>query len=197
MRNQFTFYKSFDDVLEDLNDKQIAEYIKKMLDVQFLRVKIDDVFFDDKLLNVIWKSQKHSIKSSISGYLDSQKRNGCKNPYLGCYDDDFIPYEGGYEAPFEGGRQQEQVKEQVKEKGKGKGCRIDKLSNSEFEDLNNFMIKHCNEENISTIEIDKFIDYWKSTTKNAIKLDWKAAFRNHCRQDWVKKVNAYEVTGYE
>ena len=197
MRNQFTFYKSFDDVLEDLNDKQIAEYIKKMLDVQFLRVKIDDVYFDDKLLSVIWKSQKHSIKSSISGYLDSQKRNGCKNPYLGCYDDDFIPYEGGYEAPFEGGRQQEQVKEQVKEKGKG--CRIDKLSNSEFEDLNNFMIKHCKEENISTIEIDKFIDYWKSTTKNALKLDWKATFRNHCRQDWVKKnnINAYEVTGYE
>lgn len=195
MRSQFTFYKSFDDVLEDLNDKQISEYIKKMLDVQFLRIKIDDVCFEDKLLSVIWKSQKHSIKSSINGYLDSQKRSGCKEPYLGCYDDDFIPYEGGYKAPYEGGHQQEQVK--GKGKVKEQGSRIDKLSIKDMEDLNSFMIEHCKEENISTIEIDKFIDYWKSTTKNALKLDWKATFRNHCRQDWVKKANAYEVTGYE
>ena len=91
----------------------------------------------------------------------------------------------------------EKEKEKDKENVKGKGSRIDKLSNKDMEDLNSFMIEHCKEENISTIEIDKFIDYWKSTTKNAIKLDWKATFRNHCRQDWVKKVNAYEVTGYE
>lgn len=119
MRSQFTFYKSFDDVLEDLNDKQIAEYLRKMLDVQFLRVRIDDVYFEDKLLSVIWKSQKHSIKSSINGYLDSQKRESCKEPYLGCYDYDFIPYKGGCEAPYEGGLQQD--KEKGKEEGKVKG----------------------------------------------------------------------------
>ena len=106
MRSQFTFYKSFDDVLEDLNDKQIAEYIKAMLDVQFLRVRVDEVNFSDKLLSIIWKSQKHSIQTSINGYLDSQKREKVKDPYYGCYDPKFTPYKGG--------TQQEQEQEQDK-----------------------------------------------------------------------------------
>ena len=108
MRNQFTFYKSFDDVIEDMTNSQIAEYVKVMLDVQFLRVKIDDVKFTDKTLSIVWKSQKHSIQTSIKGYLDSQKRDSVKNPYLGIYDESCTPYEG---VP-------QQDKEQVKEEGK-------------------------------------------------------------------------------
>lgn len=111
MRNQFTFYKSFDDVIEDLTDKQIAEYMKVMLDVQFLRLKIEDVEFDDKILAIVWKSQKHSIEKSVQGYLDGQKREGIKNPYLGVYAETKTPYEGG--------RQQEEEQEKEKEEGKG------------------------------------------------------------------------------
>ena len=103
-RNQFTFYKSFDDVIEDMSNDQIANYMKTLLDVQFLRVKIEDVSFNDPLLNIVWKSQKHSIETSIKGYLDSQKNGKVKTPYLGIYDIS--------KNPSKGVRQQEQGKEQ-------------------------------------------------------------------------------------
>jgi len=111
MRNQFTFYKSFDDVAEDLSDNQLALYIRTLLDVQFLRVKLDYVSFEDKMLNLVWKSQKYSIQTSITGYLDSQKNPKVKKPYLGVYDTNFNPLV----IPSEG------IAQQVKGKGKGKG----------------------------------------------------------------------------
>jgi len=120
MRTQFTFYKSFDDIMEDLTDKQIAQYMRALLDVQFLRVRIEDVKFDDKILSIVWKSQRHSIQTSIDGYIASQQNSKVKTPYLGVYAeentpkaDKNTPSEGGKIDPYEGGRQQEQ--EQVKE----------------------------------------------------------------------------------
>ena len=78
MRSQYTFYKSFDDIMDDLTDTQLAKYIRTINDVQFLRVKIEDVKFEDALLNIVWKSQLHSIKKSIDGYLESQKNGKIK-----------------------------------------------------------------------------------------------------------------------
>lgn len=116
MRNQFTFYKSFDDVIEDMTNNQIAEYVKVMLDVQFLRVKIDDVKFTDKTLSIVWKSQKHSVTTSIKGYLDSQKRETVKNPYLGVYDENCNPCEGVAQQDKEQEQDKEEEKGQEKEK---------------------------------------------------------------------------------
>jgi len=110
-RSQFTFYKSFDDVIGELTDSQIAQYIKTMLDVQFLRIKTEDVSFSDPLVNIIWKSQKYSIEKSIKGYIDGQKRDGIKEPYLGIYCANFTPYEGGHQ----------QVKGEVQVKGEEEG----------------------------------------------------------------------------
>ena len=117
MRQQFPFYKSFDDVAEDLTDTQLAKYIRTLLDVQFLRIKIEDVTFKDKMLALVWKSQKHSIQKSINGFLDGQKRDTIKNPYFGAY---VVPAEGineGIQTPD----LQVQCKEEVKEECKGKG----------------------------------------------------------------------------
>lgn len=116
MRQQFPFYKSFDDVAEDLTDAQLAKYIRVLLDVQFLRVKIDEVSFKDKMLNMAWKSQKHSIKKSINGFLDGQKRDTIKNPYFGAY---VVPSEGIHEG-IQTPDLEVQCKEEVKEQGKGK-----------------------------------------------------------------------------
>jgi len=93
-RQQFPFYKSFDDIVEDLTDAQLAKYIRTLLDVQFLRVKIDEVMFKDKMLNLVWKSQKHSINKSINGFLDGQRRDTIKHPFFGVYDTTCIPNEG-------------------------------------------------------------------------------------------------------
>lgn len=115
MRSQFAFYKSFDDVYQDLNNNQKLEFINTILDVQFLRKKIDDVIFNDNLLKHIWNAQKHSIKKSIQGYLDSQSSSQVKNPFLGCYEPSFLPSQ----LPSKGVRQEEQGEEQ--EEGEEKG----------------------------------------------------------------------------
>jgi hypothetical protein len=114
-RNQFTFYKSFDDVCQDLPDKELAIYIRTLLDVQFLRVRVEDVSFKNPLLNILWKAQIYSINNSISGYLDSQKSGKVIAPFLGVYS---TPYEGGKEGACQAPCQQEQG--QGKGQGKGK-----------------------------------------------------------------------------
>lgn len=88
MRNQFTFYKSFDDVYQDLDDKQRIEFMTTMLDVQFLRIKVEDVSFEDKILKYIWIAQKHTIYKSIKGYLESQKSPKVSEPFFGVYADE-------------------------------------------------------------------------------------------------------------
>ncbi len=110
MRTQFAFYKSFDDVYQDLTDKQKLEFVNTILDVQFLRVKIDDVAFKDIILKHIWNAQKHSIEKSIKGYLESQKNSKIKSPFLGVYDPLLIPSQGVHKE------EQEKEEEQVKEK---------------------------------------------------------------------------------
>ena len=120
-RQQFPFYKSFDDIIEDLTDIQLATYIRTLLNVQFLRVKIDDIEFKDKTLSIVWKSQKHSILKSIQGFLDGQRRETIKNPFLGVYDTSFIPNEGVRNTSFipkSECKEQVQCKEECKEEDK-------------------------------------------------------------------------------
>jgi len=126
-RNQFTFYKSFDDTFDFLNDEQTLSYLKVLRDVQFLRVRVQDVVFNDPMLNGIWRSTKHTFETSIKGYLDSQLSEKVKIPFFGCYsgyNGKFTPFDSPLDTPLEGGREQvkgkgkEQSKEQVKEQVK-------------------------------------------------------------------------------
>ena len=179
MRNQFTFYKSFDDVIEDLSDAQIAIYIKTMLDVQFLRIKIEDVSFKDKILQIVWKAQKYSIETSIKGYLDSQKRENVKNPYLGIYDQSSSPYDGVV--------QQEQVKEEVQGKEEGKEEEQNVKSTIELNPLINedsfnewVLFKKIKVKGTITKLINFLIKYDKETQKqiidNSIMNNYKGLF---------------------
>lgn len=71
-----------------------------------------------------------------------------------------------------------------------KGSRIENLSQQQKDELQVFMHEYAIQEEINKIEISKFIDYWKSATGiKAIKVDWKATFRNWCRTDFVTKQN--------
>ena len=105
MRYQFTFYKSFDDVYQDLNNKQKIEFIDVLLDVQFLRIRVENVVFKDPILKHIWNAQKHSIERSIQGYIKSQKSKNVETPLLGVYGASDIPSEGGQDIPSEGGQE--------------------------------------------------------------------------------------------
>ncbi len=115
-RQQFAFYKSFDDVFQDLSDKQKIEFMNTLLDVQFLRLKIEDVAFSDNILKHIWNAQKHSLDKSIRGYLESQKNEKVKNPFIGCYDDSFLPLQTPSEGVHKEEEEEEKGKEEVKEK---------------------------------------------------------------------------------
>lgn len=194
MRSQFTFYKSFDDVIEDMTDKQIVEYVKSLLDVQFLRKRISEISFDDKLLSMVWKSQKHSITSSIDGYLNSQKKEGVTNPYFGAY---ATPSEGGFftpsNDPYEGGRQQEEEKgkEEVKVKGKEKGKGERAISPITHENLP-----------IDYKFIQSFIDNRKKLkkpmTEHAIELFIKSVIKHHeDGYDVIKLIEKAIVGGWQ
>ncbi len=70
MRKAFNFYASYDDVMLELNDKQLVLFIKALRDVQFLRKHIDEIVFDDKLLSILWKSTKYQISKQVEGYCN-------------------------------------------------------------------------------------------------------------------------------
>jgi hypothetical protein len=184
VRSQFAFYKSFFDVYQDLNDKQKIEFMNTLLDVQFLKVRIESVSFKDVILKHIWNAQRHSLEKSINGYLESQKNTKVKNPFLGCYDNAFLPLQ----IPSEGNHKEEEEKEEEKGKGKDKATRIENLSADKKSELSAYMLEYVNDNDIDNIEMSKFVDYWKSVSgAKGLKSDWKATFRNWCRNDWVKK----------
>lgn len=182
-RDGFTFFNSVYNATKKLNDKQLALFMRTFLDVQFLEKRWDNVSFDDPLLDMMWTNMVNTVESQIDGYLANKDSN--KHQFIGVYYKDTPPSYPPYDAPPK--EVQGEVQVEVQGEVQNKATRIDKLSQERMEDLNKFMIEYCEDHDIDLIEIDKFIDYWKSTNKNATKTDWKATFRNHCRNDWVKK----------
>ncbi len=178
-RNQFTFYKSFDDTFDILDDKQTLKYLKTLRDVQFLRIKIQDVSFDDKLLNGIWQSTKHTLSTSIKGYLDSQLSSKVSNPFFGCYDgyskdeDPFVP---PLDTPSLGG--QMQVKGKVKSKVEDKEQENNKPTLEDFEDYGREVSEKYNKDEIHCLNQVRlaFTAYtengWRDAHDKPVKI-WK------------------------
>lgn len=196
MRSQFTFYKSFDDVIEDMNDRQIVEYVKALLDVQFLRRKIEDITFDDKIINMVWKSQKHSIQSSIEGYLNSQKKEGVKSPYYGVYS---TPSKVPFTPPYEGGLQQDKGKgkEEGKEKEEDQGEAKAKVSRFAPPSLSEINVNI--ETNKLLVNGDEFFNHYESIGwkigKSPMK-SWEATLRTWSARERKKlpAVNNFDTS---
>ena len=51
-RDGFTFFKSYDDVMQNLNDKQFLLLMRTILDVQFLRVKYENVTIIAEIVDI-------------------------------------------------------------------------------------------------------------------------------------------------
>ena len=73
MRQAFSFYSHYDEILQDLNDIELAKITRAILDVQFFRRHIDSITFEDRLLNIAWKGIRHSIKTQLEGYCAKNK----------------------------------------------------------------------------------------------------------------------------
>lgn len=107
-RKAFNFYKSHWEQMKLLNDKQKLELFKAICEVQFLEVNIDDISFSDKTTILVWTGIKHSLSTSIGGFINKQK---------GLNKDVIIPLSKGLKK---GGDQQEEEKGEEEEEEKEK-----------------------------------------------------------------------------
>jgi len=112
MRKAFNFYKSYDDVISELSDKQALGIYKAISDVQFFRKKIDEITFDDKILTLVWKSLHHSILKQIEGYCNSKSVT---------YDSLFIGVSDASVGAYEGASVQEQGQGEEQGQVQGEG----------------------------------------------------------------------------
>ena len=67
------YYYSFYDVSKELTDKQFRLFNMAIFEVMFFEKHINHVEFKDVMLVVVWKSIKHSLKSSLDGYCGKKK----------------------------------------------------------------------------------------------------------------------------
>ena len=129
-RDGFTFFKSYDDVMQNLNDKQFLQLMKTILDVQFLRVKYEKVKFNDSILDLLWSSMKYNISSQVDGYLANFSKNN--NQFMGVYKESNDPLDGEGNDPWQEEQEQEQEQEQEKGKVKEKEQIKEYLSEKDF-----------------------------------------------------------------
>ena len=106
MRKAFNFYQSHWEQLKKMNDKQKLSIFNAICKVQFLEKHIDDVVFEDMLTDIVWTGIKHSLNTSLSGFINKQKS---LNKEIN------IPLSKGGKTP-----PMAQEKEKEKEKGKEK-----------------------------------------------------------------------------
>ena len=99
-KKAINYYLSFFEVSKDLNEKQFYQFNMAIFEVMFFDKHIESITFEDKFLNTLWKSVKHSINASVKGYCD--KKN--------------IPYEAMFSTPCQPPCLQEKEKEKEKEK---------------------------------------------------------------------------------
>lgn len=64
-----------------------------LLRVNFLELDIESVEFEDPVLQVLWKSQRHTIEAAVKGYLNRQKQvDNPEDRFFGCYTDKYQEY---------------------------------------------------------------------------------------------------------
>lgn len=153
-RDGFTFFKSYDDVMQNLNDKQFLQLMRTILDVQFLRIKYENVKFNDNLLNLLWSSMKYNISSQVDGYLANYSKNN--NQFMGVYDESNGGCNGGCNYPLP--EVQGKVKEEVKGEDKVK---VSKKSKSFFN-----LEKPTSFDNLSSEYIEKLKEKIESNNEN-------------------------------
>jgi len=70
MRKAFNHYENLWEIKKQLTDEQYVAFDRAICQVQFLEKHIDDITFEDKVLNLLWTSIKHMLRTSIEGYCN-------------------------------------------------------------------------------------------------------------------------------
>ena len=147
------YYASFYEVSKELNQKQFYEFNNAIFSVMFYEQHIDGISFNDKMLNMLWLSIKHSLQASIDGYCSKNKIVYKDTLTKGLTNND---------------------NDKGKDKGKDKeNTQVRKLSAQD-------VINYCKERN-NSIDGEYFFDYYESADwvkSNGQKVkDWKATVR--------------------
>jgi hypothetical protein len=118
-RKAFNFYKTYADIIEKLNDTQVAQFMRALISIQFLEKDINEIKFDDPMLELVFASIKYQVQQQVDGFknkhkaLKKQKKNKPKEePTIPpCQAPSIPPTEAPMEAPCL--QEKEQVKENI------------------------------------------------------------------------------------
>ena len=178
-RDGFTFFKSYDDVMQNLNDKQFLLLMRTILDVQFLRVKYEKVKFNDNILDLLWSSMKYNISSQVDGYLANFSKNN--NQFMGVYNETNGGLDGVHNDPL----QEVQVKEEGKGKGKEQAFSFSLTRETSYENLSLEYREKLKEE-IEKLNLSlSFIDFVDSLVAKGYKYkNFLMAYKTWCKKDF-------------
>ena len=158
-----SYYASFYEVSKDLDKNQFYEFNMAIFSVMFFDEHIDSIEFKDKILNLLWKSIKHSIDSSIKGFCSKKD----------------IPYNNIFKGVAKGVANKEKEKEKGKDKENKQIVELNPLLNKES--YNEWVaFKKIKVEGTITKLINFLIKYDKPTQKvivdNSIMNNYKGLF---------------------
>lgn len=163
-RKAFNFYRSHWEQISLLNDKQQLELFKAICQVQFLEKNVNDISFSDKLVVLVWTGLKHSLSTSISGFIN-------KNKGLG---EDVEPplAKGGADALGEGGAEQgeEKGKEEEKEEEKEKKKKYD-VKSDDLTEAREVLNSTCKLFDAKFYKTDKQKHNWLNTIRKLHDID--------------------------
>ena len=167
-RTGFTFYRSYYDILEKLDDKSGYQFIKALLDRQFKGIEPDL----SGMAEFAYLSQKHSIDKQVEGWENKTgtklhpDKGGMKDPYLPPTEgptqhpsnDSDMTTEGGSGGPY----QQEKEKEKEKEEEQEQEQEQEQLK--DFYKKNKVEIEYVRD--MYNLEIDDAISYVFNTSNS-------------------------------
>lgn len=111
-RKAFNFYSSHWEQIKLLPKDKRIDIIEAICKVQFFEKEIEDISFQDELVNLVWVGIKHSLETSRNGFISKQlalRKSQSKD--LG-----HPPTDGPSQGPTV--QEKEKEKEQEKEQGK-------------------------------------------------------------------------------
>lgn len=186
-RKSFNFFRSYYDVFNELNDKDKLEFIKALLDRQFLSKEPEGL---KGMAKFAYISQTNSIDSQVKGYNDRQR--SLDRPLLG--EEDTPP-----QPPPHGVQNTPPQQEKEKEKEKGQDTidfeRVFQFWNSRTKKMPNIKsIQHDRKKALKS----RLKEYDLESVLNALELACQSAFLNGKNDrsftasfDWVIRPNNF------
>jgi len=163
-RQYFTFLKSYCDIYAHLNDSQKVAFVDAIIAHQMKDAELDEIKFEDTILNIAWAGIKHSLAKAKAQYLNGKKAKTKPT-----------------------GSQKEAKPKQIRNKKKEIRNKKQEV-NINIEEFvpNQVSVNACLKE-YPTCNVDELVDDFKDQAKNrkAPFKDLQSGFRNYVRKGWV------------